>query len=154
MLKSFIAVLIAVCCISAEAQTSGGDHDTIRTIAGTLQISKTVRPGSDGVTFNVELDGQRFDQLYGSRYVYYLDSKQQDKAVSRVVVEDFIGGFSDPPSVSLYDFRQKPAAVLPITDRLDIDDVQWLPGRVLLSAGGKWFAFANGKLVAVRNRKK
>ncbi|MCA8205364.1 hypothetical protein LGM71_30475 [Burkholderia sp. AU33545] len=154
MLKSFVVVLMTVCCINVKAQTSGGDHDTIRTVAGTLQISKIARPGSDDVTFNVELDGKQFDHLYGSRYVYYPDSKEQDKAVSRLIVEDFSGGFSDPPVISLYDFRQKPAAVLPVSDKLDIDDVRWLPGRVLLSVGGKWFAFANGKLVAVHNRRK
>lgn len=107
MLKSFVVALMALCCITVKAQTFGGDHDTVRTIAGTLQISKIVRPGSDGVTFDVELDGKPFDQLYGSRYVYYPDSKDQDKAVSRMIMEDFSGGFSDPPTVSIYDFRQK-----------------------------------------------
>ncbi|KWE78955.1 hypothetical protein [Burkholderia territorii] len=154
MLKSFVAALIMVCCINVQAQTADGDHDTIHTGAGTLQISKIARPGSDGVTFNVELDGKQFDHLYGSRYVYYPDSAKQDKAISRLIVEDFNGGFSDPPVVSLYDFRQKPAAVLPVSDKLDIDDVRWLPSRVLLSVGGKWLVFANGKLMPVHPKRK
>ncbi|AIO77331.1 TPA: hypothetical protein QDC51_001527 [Burkholderia multivorans] len=154
LLKSFVVALMALCCITVKAQTFGGDHDTVRTIAATLQISKIVRPGSDGVTFDVELDGKPFDQLYGSRYVYYPDSKDQDKAVSRMIMEDFSGGFSDPPTVSLYDFRQKSAAVLPISDKLDVQDIRWLPNRVLLSVEGRWFAFANGKLVAMRNKRK
>ncbi|WP_230938210.1 hypothetical protein [Burkholderia territorii] len=153
MLKSFVVMLMTICCLNVKAQTSGGDHDTIRTVAGTLQISKIVRPGSDGITFNVELDGKQFDHLYGERYAYYPDSKEQDKVVSRLIVEDFSGGFSDPPAVSLYDFRQKPAAVWPVSDKLDIDDVRWLPNRVLLRVGGKWFAFANGKLVVLRGRR-
>lgn len=144
-MKSFVVVLMTVCCINVKAQTSGGDHDTIRTVAGTLQISKIARPGSDGVTFNVELDGKQFDHLYGSRYVYYPDSKEQNKAVSRLIVEDFSGRFSDPPVISLYDFRQKPAAVLPVSDKLDIDDVRWLPGCVLLSVWGEVVCFRERK---------
>jgi hypothetical protein len=144
--SSCVALILSVCCMSAYAQTSGGDHDSIQTVAGTLEINKVARAQADGVTFNASLNGAHFDQLYGSHYTYYIDSDETDKPANRVVVEDFSGGFSDPPSVSLYDFRKKPAVALPISDKLDVDDVSWSNNAVLISADGKWYSFSNNKL--------
>lgn len=137
-----LAVLMSICCASVQAQTAGGDHDTIRTVAEALTISKVEHMAGDGVAGHVDLGGKRFDELYGSRHMYYPELDDKSGAISRMVMEDFSGGFSDPPSTSLYDFRRAPPAVVPIS-KLDIDDVRWQPGTVLLHAGDKWHTFAN-----------
>lgn len=123
-------------------------------MAGVLSISKVGHVANDGATYHVVLDGKHFDELYGSRHMYYPVLDDKSGAISRMVMEDFSGGFSDPPSTSLYDFRRAPPAVVPISSKLDIDDVRWQPGTVLLHAGDKWYTFANGKLLPTRHLKK
>ncbi|WP_232458700.1 hypothetical protein [Burkholderia ubonensis] len=154
MLRPILAVLMSVCCTGVQAQTAGGDHDTIHTMADALTISKVRHVASDGVMYRVYLDGKQFDELYGPRHMYYSEPDGESGATSRIMMEDFSGGFSDPPSVSLYDFRRTPPAVLPISSKLDIDDVRWQPGKVLLHAGDKWYTFADGKLSPTRYLKK
>jgi hypothetical protein len=91
-----------------------------------------------------------FDRLYGSHYVYYTDSTAESKLASRIVVEDFVGGFSDAPLVVLYDLRKQPPVALPVSDKLAIDDLRWTPGSVVISVDGQWFAFSGRKLTRVR----
>lgn len=141
---------MSICCASVQAQTAGGDHDTIRTVAGALTISKVEHMAGDGVAGHVDLGGKRFDELYGSRHMYYPELDDKSGAISRMVMEDFSGGFSDPPSTSLYDFRRTPPAAVPISSKLDIDDVRWQPGTVLLHAGDKWYTFATYKLKSTK----
>lgn len=143
---SLIGLFLSFCCAGTYAQTDGGDHDSIQTTAGTLAIDKVEHVKTDGVTFNASLNGAQFDQLYGSHYTYYTDSTGVDKPATRVVVQDFIGGFSDTPSVSLYDLGKKPPVALPISNKLDVDDVRWTDSAVLLSANGKWYSFFRNKL--------
>ncbi|KVT46441.1 hypothetical protein WL80_10810 [Burkholderia ubonensis] len=148
-----LAVLMSICCAGVQARTAGGDQDAIRTVAGVLTISKVGHVANDGATYHVVLDGKHFDELYGSRHMYYPEPDDKSGAISRMVMEDFSEGFSDPPFVSLYEFRRTPPAVLPISSNLDIDDVRWQPGKMLLHAGDKWYTFANGKLSLTRHRK-
>ncbi|SDQ19314.1 hypothetical protein SAMN05443245_0310 [Paraburkholderia fungorum] len=149
---SLIGLFLSFCCAGSYAQTDGGDHESIQTAAGTLSIVKVEHIKADGVTFNASLDGAKFDQLYGSRYTYYTDSAGADSPATRVVVQDFIGGFSDTSSVSLYDFRRKPPVALPISGKLDVDDVRWTDSAVLLSANGKWYSFSRNKLSRSHDR--
>ena len=58
----------------------------------------------------------------------------------------FIGGFSDLPSLTLYDFRKSPPVALPISDKLDLENVRWTDSSVLLSADGKWYSFSRNRL--------
>lgn len=141
--RLFITIWLLIFCTSAFAQTSGEDVNEIKTIIGTLSIVKAQHVAADNVTFHVKLNGREFDQLYGSRYTYYEDSKD---AATRIIVEDFTGGFSDPPSVMLYDFRGKNPDILNVSDRLDVDGVRWTSNTVFLSKNGKWYKFYNGQL--------
>ncbi|WP_156954266.1 hypothetical protein [Paraburkholderia acidipaludis] len=43
--------------------------------------------------------------------------------------EDFVGGFSEPPSLSMYDFRTQPPVVLSISNALDLNAVRWTDGN-------------------------
>ncbi|MFM0497832.1 hypothetical protein [Paraburkholderia caledonica] len=151
---SLIGLFLSLCCAGSYAQTDGGDRDSIQTVAGTLSIVKVEHVKTDGVTFTASLNGAQFDQLYGSHYTYYTDSIGADKPATRVVVEDFIGGFSDTPSVSLYDFRKRPPVALPISNKLDVDDVRWSDSAVLLSANGTWYSFSGKKLARSKPPKK
>ncbi|WP_223217450.1 hypothetical protein [Paraburkholderia phenoliruptrix] len=130
MERRWFAVLLALCCASAFAQADGGDTQSISTVSGTLLIVKLPVRARDGATFNATLNGKSFDRLYGSHYVYYTDSTAEAKPVSRVVVEDFVGGFSDAPSVVLYHLRKQPAVGLPVSDKLAIDDLRWTPSSL------------------------
>ncbi|WP_322049451.1 hypothetical protein [Paraburkholderia sp. J67] len=144
---SLIGSFLSFFCAASYAQTDGGGRDTIQTVAGTLSIVKVEHMKTDGITFNASLNGAPFDQLYGSHYTYYTDSNGADKPATRIVVEDFIGGFSDTPSLSLYDLRKKPVVVLPISNKLDVDDIRWSDSAVLLSANGSWYSFSGKKLM-------
>jgi hypothetical protein len=144
--RLFLAVCFLVSCTSAFAQTSGGNFNDIKTVVGILSIDKVDHVGADGVTFRVKLNGREFDQLYGSRYTYYEDSENHGDA-ARLIVEDFVGGFSDTPTVLLYDFRQKTPNILHVSDHLDVDGVKWTSSAVFLSADGKWYKFCKGRLV-------
>ncbi|MDP9651642.1 hypothetical protein [Paraburkholderia caledonica] len=150
MKRRWITVLLALCCANAFAQADGGDRQSISTVSGTLLIVKLPVPARDGANFNATLNGKPFDRLYGSRYVYYTDSTAEDKPASRIVVEDFVGGFSDAPSVVLYDLRKQPAVALPVSDKLAIDDLRWTASSVVIDADGRWFAFSGRKLTRVR----
>ncbi|WP_321952661.1 hypothetical protein [Paraburkholderia bannensis] len=155
MLKPlFVTLILSLCCAASHAQTSGGDHDSIQTVAGELAISKVARVQADGVTYNATLNGARFDQLYGSHYTWYSDAADSHAPASRIVIEDFSGGFSDAPSVSLYDFRKKPPVVQAVSDKLDVDDVRWTDSAVLINANDKWYAFSRNKLSPSRGPKK
>jgi len=138
--------LFFLLCANVFAQTSGGDINEFKTIAGTLTITKTDHAGVDSATFNVNLNGHEFDQLYGAHYLYYEDDKNPGGA-SRVLIEDFVGGFSDTPLVLLYDFRGKTPNVSHVSDQLDVDDVRWTSNAVFLSANGKWYRFYKGRLL-------
>ncbi|WP_392396306.1 hypothetical protein [Paraburkholderia caledonica] len=146
----WIGVVFALCSANAWAQFDGGNINDILTVSGPLQIVKLARPAPDGANFRATLNGSPFDQLYGLRFIYYADSPAEGKPASRVVIEDFINGFSDAPSVTLYDFQKKPATLLPISDRLDVDDVRWANNSVELRANGQWFAFSGHKLIRIR----
>jgi hypothetical protein len=141
--RLLITIWLLIFCTNAFAQTSGEDVNEIKTIVDTLSIIKAQHVTADNVTFHAKLNGREFDHLYGSRYTYYEDSKD---AVARIIVEDFTGGFSDPPSVMLYDFRRKTPDILNVGDRLDVDGVRWTSNAVFLSENGKWYKFYNGKL--------
>lgn len=145
----WIGVAFALCSANAWAQFDGANKNDILTVSGPLQIVKLARPAPDGANFRATLNGSPFDQLYGLRFIYYTDSPAEGKPASRVVIEDFINGFSDAPSVILYDFQKKPATALPISDRLDVDDVRWTNNSVELSANGQWFAFSGHKLTRI-----
>lgn len=144
--RLFLAICFLVSCTSASAQTSGGSFNEIKTVVGVLSIGKVDRVGADGVTFQMKLNGREFDQLYGSHYTYYEDSENHD-GTARLIVEDFVGGFSDTPSVLLYDFRQKTPNISHVSDHLDVDDVRWTSSAVFLSANGKWYKFYKGRLL-------
>ncbi|WP_243843975.1 hypothetical protein [Paraburkholderia caballeronis] len=143
--RLFISIWLFILCVSAFSQTSGGDTEEIKTIAGTLTINKAPHAEADSATFHVKLNGREFDQLYGPRYTYYEDSKDTVGA-TRIIVEDFAGGFSDPPSVMLYDFRKKNPDISNVSGHLDVDGVKWTSKAVFLSENGKWYKFFNGKL--------
>ena len=132
--------------MNSYAQVSGTDHDAIQTTAGVVSISKTGKAQADGVTFNVTLRGTHFDQLYGSRYAYFTDGDTAHKPADRIIIEDFVGGFSEPPSVSMYDFRKPQPVVLSIGNALDLDEVRWTNDNVFLSASGEWYTFAHDRL--------
>jgi hypothetical protein len=144
--RLLLAICFLVSCISAFAQTSGGNFNEIKTVVGILSIDKVNHVGADGVTFQVKLNGREFDQLYGSHYTYYEDSENHG-GTTRLIVEDFVGGFSDTPSVLLYDFRQKAPNILHVSDHLDVDGVRWTSSAVFLSANGKWYKFHKGRLL-------
>lgn len=150
MKHPWFAMLFVLCCAKVFAQADGADRQSISTVCGTLLIVKLPGTAQDGATFNATLNGKPFDRFYGSHYVYYTDSTAEDKPASRVVVEDFIGGFSDAPSVVLYDLRKQPAVALPVSDKLAIDDLRWTPSSVVIGADGQWFAFSGRKLTRVR----
>jgi len=150
MKRRWFAALLVLCCANVFGQTDGGDRQSISTVSGTLLIVKLPVTARDGANFDATLNGKPFDRLYGSHYVYYTDSTAEGKLASRIVVEDFVGGFADAPSVVLYDLRKQPAATLPVSDKLPIDDLRWTPGSVLIGADGQWFAFAGRKLTRVR----
>jgi hypothetical protein len=143
-------VVFALCCANACAQFDGANKNVISPVLGPSQIVKLARTAPDGANFSATLNGSPFDQLHGLRFIYYTDSPAEGKPASRVVIEDFIGDFSDAPSVTLYDFRKKPATALPISDRLDVDDLRWTSNSVELSANGQWFAFSGHKLIRIR----
>ena len=143
-------MLLALCCANVSAQVDGGNRQSISTVSGTPVIVKLPVTAADGATFDATLNGKPFERLYGSHYVYYTDSTAEDKPASRIVVEDFIGGFSDAPSVVLYDFRKQPAVALPVSDKLAIDDVRWTPSSVVIGADGRWFEFSGRKLTRAR----
>lgn len=143
---SLVILILTAWCAGSYAQTSGGDHDTIQTVAGALSVTKVQRVQKDGATFNATLNGANFDQLYGSHYVYYTDSDGTAKPATRIVLEDFVGGFSDLPSLTLYDFRKSPPVALPISDKLDLENVRWTDSSVLLSADGKLYLFSRNRL--------
>ncbi|CAE6792881.1 hypothetical protein [Paraburkholderia nemoris] len=148
MLKLLSTMLfLATCCVNSHAQTSGPDRDVVQTLAGTLSISRVERVRADSVTFNVSLKGAHFDQYYGSHYAYYVDSSTNSKPVGRMIVEDFNGGASEPPLVSMYDFRKQSPVVLSVSDKLDLDDVRWTADAVFLSTSGRWYAFAHKRLL-------
>ncbi|MFM0184083.1 hypothetical protein PQR52_36830 [Paraburkholderia aspalathi] len=132
--------------MNSYAQVSGMDRDAIQTTAGVVSISKVGKARADGVTFNVTFEGAHFDQLYGSRYGYFTDGDTTHNPAGRIIIEDFVGGFSEPPSVSMYDFRKQPPVVLSISNALDLDEVSWTGDNVFLSAAGKWYVFAHDRL--------
>ncbi|PMS28730.1 hypothetical protein C0Z16_23015 [Paraburkholderia rhynchosiae] len=145
-MSSIFSVFVACAAVHSQAQTSGADQVVVRTLAGALSIANVTPVQTDGVTFNVALNGAHFDQCYGSRYAYYADSAVRGKPVGRIIIEDFNGGSSDPASVSMYDFRKHPPVVLSVSDRLDVDDVRWTDDAVFPSANGRRHIFAHGKL--------
>ncbi|WP_146014034.1 hypothetical protein [Trinickia dabaoshanensis] len=98
------------------------------------------------MTFTVQLAGYDFDKLYGLRYLYYTESGSRDRPSGRVLMEDFIGGASDTPSIALYDFRKGRPEVVQITDKLDVENVRWRPDAVLLEVDDQWYEFKRGKL--------
>lgn len=144
--RLFLVVCVLVSCTTAFAQMSGGNFNEIKTVDGILSIDKVDHVGADGITFQVKLNGREFDQLYGSHYTYYEDSENLG-GTARLIVEDFVGGFSDTPSVLLYDFRQKTPNIFHVSDHLDIDGVRWTSSAVFLSANGKWYKFYKGRLL-------
>lgn len=149
MKHRWFAMLFVLCCATVFAQADGADRQSISTVSGTLLIVKLPVMARDAANFNVTLNGKPFERLYGSHYVYYTDSTAEDKRASRIVVEDFIGGFSEAPSVVLYDLRKQPAVALPVSDKLAIDDLRWTPSSVVIGADGQWFAFSGRKLTRV-----
>jgi hypothetical protein len=132
--------------INCSGQISAEGNDAIETISGRLAIEKVDHIGVDSVTFRVMLNGREFDKLYGSTHIYYPDSGSSDKVNDRVLMEDFIGGASDTPVITLYDFREKSPQILQITDKLDVDDVRWRSGCVLPDANNKWYVYRRGRL--------
>lgn len=111
MQKKVIALTCLALNAAAFAQTKGTGHDRFQTDAGSLVVSRVGSASGHGATYSVSLNGKAFDQLYGLQYLYYLDQESTDAKVGRMLVEDFIGGFSDPPAVTLYDFRKSPPVV-------------------------------------------
>ena len=143
--RMFLTICFLVSCANSSAQTSDGKFNEIKTIVGILSIGKADNVGLNGVTFQVKLNGREFDQLYGSRYTYYEDSTNH-AGTARLIVEDFVGGFSDTPSVLLYDFRQNSPTISHVSDHLDVDGVRWTSSAVFLSANGRWYKFYKGRL--------
>lgn len=146
LVRSLIGILFFILCTNIFAQTSGSDQNKIKTIAGTLAIEKIGHAArANGITFEVNLNSQKFDRLYGSHYSYYEDHANSDGA-TRILMEDFVGGFSDMPSIFIYDFRGKAPNISHVSDQLDVDDVRWTSSAVFLSANGKWYRFYKGTL--------
>lgn len=132
--------------MNSYAQVSGTDPDAIQTTAGVVSISNVGKARADDVTFNVTFEGAYFDQLYGSRYAYFTDGDTAHKPADCIIIEDFVGGFSEPPAVSMYDFRKPPPVVFPISSTLGLDEVRWADDNAFLSAAGKWYTFAHDRL--------
>jgi hypothetical protein len=132
--------VLALCCAQAGAQTPGASHQTIRTVAGTLEVNRV------DSSFDVLLNGAPLDRLSGGRYAYYADADGKREAVSRVVIADFNGGFAVPPTIMLYDLRSKPPAVNVVAKRLDLETVIWQQDAFLLRAGGKWYKYDHERL--------
>lgn len=155
MIKSWlVALTLSAWWAYCPAQTAGGNIDTVQTVAGPLVISKVDRVGADSVTYTVRLAGHDFDKLYGMRYAYYTESGSSDEPNARVLMEDFIGGAADTPAITLYDFGKKRPEVVQITDKLDVEDVRWKPGAVLLQADDQWYEYKRGKLSRLHSRPK
>jgi hypothetical protein len=140
------ATLSIFCASNCAAQISAARSDTVQTVAGQLAITKVASPGIDAVIFNVLLDGRDIDKLYGLNHIYYPDSGVDGGLNGRVLMEDFIGGASATPVITVYDFREKPPLILQVTDKLDVDDVRWRSDGVLLEASNQWYLYRRGKL--------
>jgi len=140
-----VAIFLMFGINNCDAQTFM-DSGTIRTVAGPLTIEKNASTRTDAVTFRVLLGGRDFDKLYGLNPIYYPDSGMSDGLNGRMLMEDFVGGASATPVILMYDFREKPPQILQITDKLDVDEVRWRPGGVLLDANHQWYIYRRGKL--------
>ncbi|MBB5503255.1 hypothetical protein [Paraburkholderia sp. MM5384-R2] len=66
------------------------------------------------------------------------------KGASLPEAEDSVGGFSEPPLPSMYDFRKQPPVVLSISNALNLNEVRWTDDNVFLTAAEKWYTFSNG----------
>jgi hypothetical protein len=135
-----------------------GDSDIegcriVDTVAGKLTISDADKMRTDGLYSIVELNGNAFDKLYG--FAGSCDKHTlKSGLVDRMLMYDFDNGGNNPPSISLYDFRDKPAVAIPIGGPLLVDEIRWVPDAVLLKLrGGKyrgWYKFNGEKLIAIR----
>ena len=141
----FAAIIFIVGINRCEAQISMG-RGAVRTVAGPLTIEEVASTGADPATFRVLLGGRDFDKLYGLNQIYYPDSGASDGLNGRVLMEDFIGGASATPIITMYDFREKSPRIQQVTDKLDVDDVQWRSDGVLLEASNQWYLYRRGKL--------
>ncbi|MBP0591011.1 hypothetical protein J8I87_15085 [Paraburkholderia sp. LEh10] len=140
----FVCLTMSFSCLFA--QTSGSSGESIATAAGFLTITKlnSSKPG-DGGAFAVRLNGKDFDVLYGVKYVYFADVKKE--VASRIIVEDYIGGFSTPPVLLLYDFLGKTPRVFNVSDSLDVAQVCWSTKSVFLQSNDRWYEFRGTHLV-------
>jgi hypothetical protein len=156
MKKIFLLTLFVAAFLSFNVFAGAPDIEgcrTVNTVAGKLTISDADKMQSDGLYSVVELNGNAFDKLYG--FTGSCDKHTlKSGLVDRMLMYDFDNGGNNPPSISLYDFREKPAAAIPIGGPLLVDKIRWVPDAVLLKLrDGKyrgWYKFDGEKLIAVR----
>jgi hypothetical protein len=146
--RSCAATVLALVCMKAGAQIPSESHQTIRTVAGTLEINRVDR------SFDVLLNNAPLGKLSGGRYAYYADADGKRKAASRLVIADFNGGFAMPPTVLLVDLRSQPPTITTVAKRMDLEKVIWQPEAFLLHAGGKWFKYDHKRLVPLESFKR
>jgi hypothetical protein len=155
MKKIFTLTFLAAALLSFNAFADEHDIEgcrVVNTLAGKLTISEA-KMRADGLYSVVELNGAVFDELYG--FAGSCDKHTlKSGVVDRMLIYDFDNGGSNPPSLSLYDFRDKPAEAIPIGGPLLVDEIRWIPNAVLLKLrGGKyrgWYKFDGEKLIEVR----
>ncbi|EDZ98586.1 conserved hypothetical protein [Burkholderia sp. H160] len=108
---------------------------------------------SDGLYNEVKLNGIAFDKLYGFAGSC-IKHTLVTGLVDRMLMYDFNNGGNRPPTISLYDFREKPAVAIPIDGPMLIDAVKWVPDGVVLKLRGEkyygWYKFDGEKLTQTR----
>jgi hypothetical protein len=156
MKNIFALIFFAIAFFSLNVFSSESDIEecrSVNTVTGKLTIYDANKMRNDGLYSVVELNGKVFDKLYG--FTGSCDKHiLKNGLVDRMLMYDFDNGGSNPPSISLYDFRDKPAAAIPIGGPLLVDAIRWTPDAVFLKLrGGKyrgWYKFDGEKLTAVR----
>jgi hypothetical protein len=159
MIKIIWTVLMGIFILASSAFASEADIEgcrNINTIAGPLHVLDADGMKSDGLYDEVKLNGAVFDKLYG-----FTDSCVKhtlaDGLVDRMLMYDFNNGGGRPPTISLYDFREKPAVAIPIDGPMLIENVKWVPEGVVLKLRGEkyygWYKFDGEKLLRIKRPK-
>lgn len=148
-MKNFLLVALAVWCTHSIARVSGSDNEKFNIAAGQLAISKIdPKISKNNATFSVSINNENFDFLYGVKYVYF--EERNKNLMSRMIIEDYIGGFSQPPAVIFYDFTKKVPEILSISDSLDIEEVCWNNTPLLIDSGSNWYGMRGQHLARVQ----
>jgi hypothetical protein len=154
-IKYFGFFLIAsLCTSSAFANDSDAEGcRNVNTMAGRLVILD-INMQADGLYNELKLNGASFDKLYG--FAGSCDKHTLNNGlVDRMLVYDFNNGGSNPPTISLYDFRATPPVALQIGSEFLVGGIKWPKDRgVLLKLDGgkykgRWYEFDDEKLIPI-----